>query len=840
VDSSDELTVDRFARLESLFAEAVDLSLEGRDAFLSRLAATDAAMAHEVRSLLSAHGRAESLGGVAHPLSFEADTLSGSRLGAFVVGRRIGMGGMGAVHEGTRADAQYQQRVAVKFLRRSADDAMAVQRFRAEQQFLASLQHPNIAALVDGGVTPTGTPYFVMEYIDGGPITTWCDAHRASVRKRLLLFRQVCLAVRAAHQRLVVHRDLKPGNIFVTGDGTVKLLDFGIAKLIGDADPALVDAVPVTAIGQQAFTPEYAAPEQILGEVVDTRTDIYALGVVLFELLSGRRPVTFTTSSPLAMAQQMRSATIPRLVDSLDAERWRALGERSPDRARRRLGGDLDAVVGVALRTEPNRRYASVDAFLDDLDRCLDGRPVAARPDGTLYHIRRFVARHALETGAGVVAMASLVAGVVMSQSQARRAEAERARAREVTEFLTTMLGASNPESFGKDVTMRVVLDSAALRLDEAKLSPALDAELRDIVGGTYLALGEYALAERHLQRGLADRRTLAPAGDYQTALTLSKLSLVHESNGRFDAADSLLLRAEQLYQRHPHPDALQEVAALENRARVLSRLGRNDEALTVLRRAFAVSRARGTADAPAMASTYINAAVITSDMGENVEADSLAARGYAIARRDHGEDFPLVLAAQAVRSGTRERLGYADEAEALLRAVLAGRKRALGDKHPDYAFTLFNLADHLMRRKRWSEAADLSRQVLALRGVSIEDTHTAIAVSMQYLGRSLGHMDSVAAGERWLRESLALRKRNLPPGHWLLASSESALGENLVLARRFPEAERMLLSAESRLVESRGEKSPIVRDVRERIVALYDAWGKSEEAAKWRARLGP
>ncbi|MEQ1689751.1 MAG: serine/threonine-protein kinase [Gemmatimonas sp.] len=836
--ADDASAAARFERLEALFAQALEISPLARDAFVSAQTDNDAVLSRELRALLIAHERSESLSGIAQPTALESDADLGMRLGAFVVGRRIGMGGMGTVHEATRADAQYQQRVAVKFLRRSADDAVAVGRFRAEQQFLASLQHPNIAALLDGGVTPTGTPYFVMEYIDGEPITTWCDARQVRVRERLRLFRQVCLAVRAAHQRLVVHRDLKPGNIFVTAEGTVKLLDFGIAKLLDDAIIESGLETPVTAFGQQAFTPEYAAPEQILGEAVDTRADIYALGVVLFELMAGRRPFTLTTSSPFAMAQQLREATAPRLAHTLDADRWRALGERTSERARRRLSGDLDAIIGVALRADVARRYASVDALLDDLDRYLDGRPVAARPDGAWYRTRKFVARHALETGAGVIAVASLVTGVILSQQQARRAEAESARAREVTSFLTTMLGASNPESFGKDITMRAVLDSASRRLDEQKLSPSLDAEVRGIIGGTYLALGELTVAERQFTQTLAVQRRSSPDGDYRTARTLSQLSLVHESNGRYDLADTLLQQAERLYARFPHPDALQEVAALENRGRVLYRLGRNPEALTALRAAFAVSRARGKADDPAMAATYINAAVITSDMGENVEADSLAKRGYEIARQAHGDDYPLVWSAQAVRAGTLDRLGHADEAEALLRAVLEARHRILGETHPEYAFTMFNLADRLLRGGKWAEAADLSRRVLKLRGISIDDTHPAIAVSMQYLGRALGHLDSVAVGERWLRESLALRAKILPPGHWLLASSESAIGENLVLARRFPDAEKMLLNAEARLKDSQGDKAPVVRDARTRIVALYDAWGKTADAEKWRGIL--
>lgn len=797
---SDEPVVfsqEKFEKLEELFDRIIHLDAAARELELEHIQKDDAMLAKELATLLEMHVSDQRLEGYPHTNVLDTSNRVGTRVGAFVVGAQIGMGGMGTVHEGTRADAQYTQRVAIKFLRRSADDAVAVGRFRAEQQFLASLQHPNIAALLDGGVTPTGTPYFVMEFIDGAPINQWCDTHRLTIRERILLFRQVCLAVRAAHQRLVVHRDLKPGNILITDDRTAKLLDFGIAKLIGDADIQLRSDAPVTVVGQQAFTPEYAAPEHIRGEPVDIRADIYSLGVVLFELLIGHRPIAFDSTSPLIMAEQLQSTTVPRLESALRNDRWRELGERSLERAKRKLAGDLDAIVGMALRPDLARRYPSVDAMLEDIDRYLDGRPVTARPDGAWYHVRRFVTRHALETGAVAIALASLITGVVVSQQQARRAESESARAREVTTFLTTMLGASNPESFGKDVTMRAVLDSAARRLDAQKLSPELDAEVRSIIGGTYLALGEFEPAQQHLMKSLAERQQSVPKGDYETAVTLSQLSLVHESNGQYEVADSLLHLAESLYLAHPHPDVLQEVAAMENRARVLSSLGRNTEALQEVRRAFALARKRGRADDPAMASTYVNAAVITSDLGEHEEADSLASRGYELSRRAYGDEYPLTLSALEVRAGTLERVGRVAAAESAYRAVLAGRKRVLGATHPEYAFTLFNLSDHLLRRKRWAEAADLARQVLALRGVSIEDTHPAIAVSMQYLGRALDHMDSLDQGGRWLRESLALRKKTLPADHWLLASSESSIGEHLVLAKRYAEAEPLLLASE-------------------------------------------
>ncbi|MCC6242152.1 MAG: serine/threonine protein kinase [Gemmatimonadaceae bacterium] len=834
------LTPEQFAQLEALFADALEQPDRQRDAFISNSTANNPLLERELRALLAAHARTDSFRGISTPLSLDFDTLVGTRLGAFVVGPRIGMGGMGAVHEGTRADDQYQQRVAVKFLRRSADDTNAVARFRAEQQFLASLQHPNIASLLDGGVTPTGTPYFIMEYIDGAPITAWCDERRLSVRQRVLLFKQVCLAVRAAHQRLVVHRDLKPSNIFVTDNGTVKLLDFGIAKLLSDADVMQSANTPVTAIGQQAFTPEYAAPEQIRGETVDTRADIYALGVVLYELLTGKRPVSFAGVSPYEMAQQISDVHITPMDRALVDERFRALAESSTERARRKLQGDLDAIARVALRAEPARRYASVDALLDDVDRYLDGRPVAARPDGAWYRARKFLARHALETGAAVIAIVSLVTGVVVSQQQRRVAQAESTRAKEITDFLTTMLGASSPESFGKDVTMREVLDSAAIRLDADSLPPELSADIRSIIGGTYLSLGEYAVADTQFMKMLAERRKAAPNGDYGTALALSKLSLIQENNGHFEQADSLLLLAEQMYERHPHPEPLEEVGALENRGRVLHLLGRGREAVEVLRKAFAVARAGNVMGDPSMATTYVNAAVIATEVGEFAAADSFSARGVEIARAGYGNDNPTTLSAMSVRSGTLEQLGRLEESRAMLYDVMEGRRRVLGGAHPSYAITMSNYADLLNQQEKWSEAARYARDVVAMRGKSVEEAHPVMGAAMMHLGRALARMDSLAASERVLREGLALRIKYLPANHYLIALSESTLGEYFTIARNFTEAERWLLDAEKKLVTIRGEKAPLVRDVRLRLVALYEAWGKPSEVAAWKARLTP
>lgn len=838
------MTPTRLALLESLFDAALSVPEPVRDSFIDERTSQDPALAAELRALLSAHALSDSA--LVSPMRLDrnlGERWIGTRLGAYEIGRQIGAGGMGAVHEAVRADDQYRQRVAVKFLKRGAEGTEAVRRFRAERQMLASLQHPNIASLVDGGMTPDGLPYFVMEFIDGEPITRWCDARSLTIDARLALFGQVCAAVRAAHQKLIVHRDLKPGNILVTADGAVKLLDFGIAKLMRDEH--VPDHPTATQAGQRAFTPEYAAPEQLRGTAVDTTADIYALGVVLFELLTGRRPFDLREKSLAEMERIVCEQAAPRPSGVLEAGRWALLGERSAARAQRALEGDLDAVVLMALRKEPERRYPSVDAFMRDVTHYREQEPVQARPDSLGYRVRKFVQRRKLETVAGVVAALSLVGGTVVAAVQARRAEAQRAvaaaqsaRATEVTNFLMTMLNSSNPESFGKDVTMRTVLDSAVIRADSMKVAPELEAEIRGVMGNAYLALGELDIAEKQFTLDLAARRRHAPTGDSLTAVTFSRLALVAETRGSIATADSLLQQAEALYARFPHGDRREESVAIENRGRLLYQLGRVPEALVQFRKSLALAKRYFPADDSAMAPTYVNLAVVAGDAGELAASDTFSLLAVRTARKAHGESHPQVAMALSVRASMLERLGRMNEATDAYRAALDAQRRIVGPKHPAYATTAVNFTDHLMRVERWRDAAALAREVLALRGVSLDDSSYPVQGALNYLGRALAHMDSAKAGEKLVREARDLRTQSLPAGHWLIAALDGSLGEVLTLDGRFAEAEQLLLAAEERVRAVRGGASVAVADQRVRLVSLYTRWGKPAEAAKWQERL--
>ncbi|MEQ1692480.1 MAG: serine/threonine-protein kinase, partial [Gemmatimonas sp.] len=496
----------RWEQVTSLFDTLMDATFEERELALKRAASDDEWVVGEVRSLLAANDAADGRfdqsalsrlsPGEVEALAPPDALLTAQRVGAYNVVRKIGEGGMGAVYEAVRADDAYQQRVAIKTIARGAESSVISSRFRRERQILAELQHPNIAVLLDGGVTEAGTPYFVMEYVDGLPIDQWCRAHRSTIAQRLDLMQQVCGAVQHAHQRLVVHRDLKPQNVLVSNDGVVKLLDFGIAKLVESSGDDPRHAASVTLDGLTPMTAAYASPEQLRGEPVSTAGDVYSLGVMLYELLAGVPPFVTTGRNAVQLADAvMTQIPVTPSVACTDAAS-RECGESSRARLARRLSGELDAIVMMALRKEAERRYSSVEALATDVQRYLRGLPVSARSDTLGYRVRRFVGRNrwpvALSTTLALVAIASGVT-IVRQSATARRESARTAR---VSEFLQAVLGAGDATSMGgmlprlgPRASVGALMDSALRRVPtEFADDPAVRARLYLTIGSSLIS----------------------------------------------------------------------------------------------------------------------------------------------------------------------------------------------------------------------------------------------------------------------------------------------------------------------------------------------------------------
>ena len=567
---------ERWQRIDELFRTVAERPAAEREAYLTRVCGDDPELQREVLELLARDTNEDFLrapiADVARTLTVETlDDLTGTRVGPYRLTRLLGRGGMGTVYEAVRADDEFQQQVAIKLIKRGMDSAFVRERFLRERQILASLDHPQIARLFDGGTTPDGQPYFVMEFVAGEPVTAYCQHNALTLEAKLNLFRAVCSAVQHAHQKLVVHRDLKPSNILVTKDGTPKLLDFGIAKLLSP-DPG--EAVTRTESVVRLMTPEYASPEQVRGGTITTATDVYSLGVVLYELLTERRPHQFETYSPFAIERAICDTEAPRpsdLLERVEDESGKVKSRRSllhPSSFRLQpsdLRGDLDNIVLMALRKEPERRYQSVEQFSEDLRRYLTGLPVTARKDTFGYRAEKFVRRHKL----GVVALLLLAAFTVTLAVLAVRLRQERTRAERrfaqvrtlANRFLFDFHDQIEPVP-GTTAAREMVAQTALDYLDSLAKEAAGDAQLTwelavayhkvgDVQGDPWAAnLGHPQAALQSYQKGvaLAEQLSRQNADDLKVLRQLArgyfKLGTLQAQNGDQTTARATLSRA--------------------------------------------------------------------------------------------------------------------------------------------------------------------------------------------------------------------------------------------------------------------------------------------------------
>ena len=578
---------DRWDRLQQVFAAALERSGPDRIAFVNEACADEPELRGRLLSMLQ--GAEESWVGVDDVVQDAVEQAledsvprtpaerrlpaPGDRLGRYRVESEIGRGGMGTVFMAVRDDAEFHKRVAIKLIRGGGDDREALRRFRAERQILATLEHPNVARLLDAGAADDGSPYVVMEFVEGQPIDHYCDDRKLDIQTRLVLFQKVCAAVQAAHRRLVVHRDIKPNNILVTPDGTPKLLDFGIAKLL---DPELLqEPTAHTATSVRVMTPDYAAPEQIRGEPITVATDVYALGVLLFELLTGERPYRLKHGhlGELERAITDQEPTRPSLVASSTEES----GE-----LRRLLSGDLDAIVLKSLRKEPLQRYDSVTALAADVDRHLSGLPVLAQRGNWRYLTGKFVRRHRAGVAVASVLALAVVGGIVgtsvglirarQAEQQARLAQADAEReartAGAVGELLMdVMFGADPLQRMGKTFTVRELVDRAADRISPEVLEdPVVLAKMQGNLGLIYSNLGELPEAIELFQSAIATRDAAGIGGRIQGE-TLNNLGWMLMIEGRNDEAEAVLQRGLEYLQGEDREDRTE-------RARVMSNLG--------------------------------------------------------------------------------------------------------------------------------------------------------------------------------------------------------------------------------------------------------------------------
>ena len=852
----------RWERIQELFHDVVDLPRADRAAALKARCGDDQPLMDDVLAAIEEDDRGGSLldRGLADTAArmLGDASLAGKEIGPYRILRVLGEGGMGTVFLAERPDLGSV--AAIKILRDAWLSPARRQRFATEQRTLAGLTHSAIARLYDAGTLSDGTPWIVMEYVDGMPLTEFCRTRHLGASDRLRLFSGVCEAVQYAHRHLIVHRDLKPSNILVTNDGTVKLLDFGISKQLRVRDTPFDGTRTIVPF----MTPAYAAPEQVRGEPAGTHTDVYSLGVILYELVAGRLPFE-------------RSAQTGDAV--------RALAEDAPSRpSGRSRNTDIDVLCLTAMHTDPARRYQSVDALRRDIEHYLRGEPLEARPDAFGYRAGKFVRRHAgalAATAAALVILAALVTFYTVRLSSARNAALTEATRTQRIQALMLNLFTGGDLAAGPAEDLRVVtlIDRGVQEADALTGEPQVQAEMYRTLGGIYQKLGSLPKAERLLQSALDRRRAMAGAESPDAIESVMELGLLRLDQAQFDEAERLVREAVSASEKRLPPNDPLVVRAKTALGQVLVERGQYADAVTVLDDA---ARRQDPAGSPTveLATALRQQFAAHFYAGNHDAANDLGTRVLAMTRELNGERHPLV-AEDLINLGAvhHERGRYTD-AERYYREALAITESWYGSDHHQTASNLTMLGRALVYQKRFDEAVELLRRALAIQERVFGAVHPRVASAVNDLGniaiqrnqlteaeaafRRMGDIyRAVYGGKHYLlatansnlagvyvarkeyrqaealyRDAIAMYTETLSPGHLNTGIARLKLGRALLRQDRYGEAEPELLAGHEILTKQTSPSVSWLRAAREDLVALYTATNHLERAAMFQAEL--
>lgn len=884
--TDDHQSAEQLHRSRKLFDEALQQPAETRLAWLRKAVGDDESLFHAVAGMLGTEENRGTLGEIVGRAAAQmAAGRAPSRIGHYDIVGLLGEGGMGDVYLAQRADGEFTQRVAVKVLGSRRPGKEMIRRFQAERQILANLEHPNIARLIDGGETEDGLPYLAMEFVAGSPITTYCKERRLGIEQRLQLFRKVCSAVQHAHRNLVIHRDIKPSNILVTDSGEPKLLDFGIAKLL---DPSELDHTVVETLDSaRLMTPRHASPEQVRGDSVTISTDIYSLGVLLYELLSGHFPYEITSNRPSdiehAICDTEPPAPSSRLTGSLrNSEQPRAAAVAVKNLARQ-LGGDLDNIVLTAMQKDPERRYASAGEFAGDIDNFLAHRPVRARADSFIYRTRKFLRRN--RVAAVAAALVVITVGVASTLSvigiaeERDIAQSERLKAEAINEFLLGIFEISDPsESRGENISARQLLEAGTRRIRfELDDQPAVQATLLRVLGEVYYSLGDLETAEPMLRDAL--QRMIDVYGEQSADAATAKIALGILVQDLNDYEQSGKLFEESMATRvsvhgYEHFDV---VEAISTRAFHAEMDGDLDKALELHREALTLARRLANGDHPFLAESMTKLAGILRIIGNNADAEPLLRDALAMQDRLYGGDHPESADTKRQLAGLLRETREFEEADRLYREVIATRELMLGPDHLEVAHS-WNSYSQLLADMGEDEAALTAHQnfveilervfdgphpsfgaaynnfavMLSTSGdfegaiknyqLSI-DMQDAVDLPPRHPNRSfpLGGMANVfrkqqrfAEAEAMYRDVLSMRLESFPDDHRLVSEIRSGLGATLTELGQLDEAERLLQQAIESYEAQQGMQHPGALMTMERLAGLYERLGNQEESARW------
>ncbi len=846
------MSSDFWDKVGELVDEALAVPPEKRAAYLDQACGDDAELRRELEAQLALEGRPEVEGFLGRPIvairsGDEPGSREGGRIGPYELRRRIGRGGMGAVYLAVHRDDELGKEVALKLLRRGLENPELARRLAHEREILSSLVHPNIARLHAGGTSDDGEPYFVMEHVEGQPIDLYCNERRLSVRERLGLFRKVCAAVHFAHQSLVVHRDLKPGNILVDGDGEPKLLDFGIAKLLPPETSAHDDPTQqlLTAPGVQPMTLRYASPEQVEGQPITTATDVYSLGVVLYELLTGRWPYRPPSRSPLDVANAIHDKDPERpstAVQRRGEEPWPAgdgtatadvsrFRTGDPAALRRALAGDVDAILLMALDKDPRRRYASVQQLSEDLRRYLEGLPVLARRPTFSYQLGKFVRRHKLETALAAAVLALIAGFGVTAMVLREEAIRQREQAEEVAEIFTDVFQGQDPRQARRRArSVDELLERAVETIIEETAGEDEDRPvLLEAIAAAYMGLELYEEAEPYLERARWLRRQDRdmPHGESRLVTTLVYSASVERARGKQEQAADLEREALAALEEGA-ADSRRLARVLSNHATVLEDLGELAGAEDFYRAALDMKRRLCRADDPDGASEIAvsehNLGAVLAQLGEFEEAKALLSGALAKRERFLGREDAATLRTLGSLGVLLLNMGALEEGEPVLRDNLRRRIERSGPQAPSAGIAHTNLALLLQKLGAWDEAEHHYGLAWPIFVESFGAEHPNVAQLRRNLASLLLAADRYAEAEAEIRAALATLRRQRPAGHWQIADAGSVLGELLAATDRLAEAEPLLVEGCEILKEIKGAHARQTREACARRDALLGA----------------
>lgn len=840
--------------VKSIFERALELDRISRELFFKNLTDEEKKYEEEVKSLLASYddnsdfleidpGRdifsEDNVG--PHP-------LIGKHIGSFLIEEEIGIGGMGIVFSGKRDDKEFEQKVAIKILKQGLSSEYLIKRFENERQTLANLQHPNIAKLLDGGKTNEGLPYLIMEYIDGVPITEYCESGKLTVDQKLELFISVCNAVEYAHQNLIIHRDIKPENILVNSEGRVKLLDFGVSKLL--EDNSLSANSGLTKTGTWHLTPEYASPEQINGENINTSSDIYSLGVLLYRIISEQNPYKIYNSSPLAISKILSEGKIIKPSEVIQ-NTTRAAGIKKEFSQKetefhkdsyKKIKGDLDNIILKAMHKDTSQRYASVKDFAIDISRFLNGHPVSAHEDTLIYRFNKFVKRH--KVGVALFILFNLLVGTGISAIiyQGRIAAKERDKARientkfeKVNDFLTSILSSVDPSEIGRDVKVYDILDKAAENVvTELKDQPEVEASIRSTLGNTYVNLGEYDKGKPFLEKSYDINKKLYGLRSKETAESIHDLANYYDWIGDYKKADSLYGKSIEIFRSVLTEPIKIFGDALNNHAIIKMNFSENDEAEKLYLEAIDISKKVEGKKTRNLAVMMNNLAISYMDVGKLEESEKYYKQSLAIILDVLGGDRPEAGSSYNNMARLYILKNEYDSAEVYLNKSYDLKYRLKGSDHPDVGLALNNLGVLEFHRKNYEKAVKYFNDGLVQYSKTYDEDHPLIATSYNWLGKVSLETERYEQAEKCFSQALKIRIEKFPPENWEIWESKGLRGICYVKLKKYSEAEKLLIPSYEYYSENLPDNKKSIQDMLKAIVELYEKLGDKKSLEKY------